>query len=75
MTFKTTRFIKVKNNQIEKIDNRIRLAFVRCPKCKRYVNLYKDELKLNDNEVRTIRAKKCSCGMKTVYVLEGWHDK
>jgi len=75
MTFKTSTYIKCAGIQIEKIGGRWRLAFVRCPKCRRYVNLYKDELNLNGDEVKTNSSKKCSCGMKTMYILEGWNKR
>jgi len=75
MTYKTAEYIKCEGVQIERIESRIRLAFVRCPKCRRYVNLYKDELNTTKEDAKTIKSKKCSCGLKTVFILEGWHEK
>ena len=73
MTFKTSSFIKCTGVQIEKIGGRFRLAFVRCPKCRRYVNLYKDELDISEKDAKTRKSKKCSCGLKIMFVLEGWN--
>jgi len=73
MTFKTSNFIKCTGVQIEKIDDRYRLAFVRCPKCRRYVNIYKDELRIEDENGYMLKDKKCSCGLKTRFILEGWN--
>jgi len=75
MIYKTSNYIKCKGIQIERIENRIRLAFVRCPKCRRYVNLYKDELNTNNEDAKTIKSKKCVCGLKIMYILEGWEEK
>lgn len=74
MIHKTKKFIKTKGYQVEKIDNRWKIAYLRCPKCNRYITLYKDETKRYENDLRTISQKKCTCGLKSIFVLEDFFN-
>ena len=66
--FETSEYIKCKGEQIENIEGRWRLAFVRCPKCREYISVYKDEI---DSNGRT-RMKRCLCGFKKSLMLKKW---
>jgi formylmethanofuran dehydrogenase subunit E len=70
--YKTKDYIKCKGVQIEVIHGRTRLAFVRCPKCREYVSVYKDELK--DEKGRT-KFKKCLCGFGKTLKMIGWQER
>jgi len=66
--FETSDYLKCKNEYIENIEGRWRLAFVRCPKCREYISIYKDEI---NSDGRT-RMKRCLCGFKKSLILTKW---
>jgi len=68
--FKTANYIRCTGVTIEKIDGRIRLAFIRCPTCRKYMSLYRDEV---DSRGRTVY-KKCTCGIIKSFLLEKWKN-
>jgi hypothetical protein len=74
MIHKTKKYIKCKGYQVEHLENRWKIAYLRCPKCNRYITLYKDETKKTLNDLRTIQEKKCSCGHRSIYILENFFD-
>ena len=61
-------YIKCRGVQQERILDRVRLAFVRCPKCKRYMGIYQDELSATGQT----KTKKCSCGFRNSLILKNW---
>jgi hypothetical protein len=68
----TKQYIKCRGNTVEVIDGKIKIGFVRCPKCRSWAGIYKGEL---DNEGRTKRPLTCvKCKFSDKYVLEGWID-
>lgn len=67
---KITNYIKCTGVTIEKIDDRLRIAFFRCPSCRKYMSLYKDEV---DSRGRTVY-KKCTCGLNESFLLEKWKN-
>ena len=66
--FETEDYIRCKGMQIEQFEGRWRLAFVHCPKCREYINVYKDEI---NSRGRTI-AKKHMCGFYKSLLLKNW---
>lgn len=70
--YTTDDYIKCKGIQIEKIGNYWRLAFVRCPKCKEYISIYKNDI---DENGRTRITKKCFCGFEKAFVLKRWKKR
>lgn len=69
--FETSEYIKCKGEQIENIEGRWRLAFVRCPKCREYISVYKDEIY---SDGRT-HMKRCLCGFKKSLILTKWEKR
>lgn len=67
--FRTDDYIKCKGIYAEVIENRLRIAFVRCPKCREHISVYKDELE--DQEGHT-KLKKCRCGFQKTLLLKKW---
>ena len=70
--FKTKDYMKCKGIYAEVIEGRIRVAFIKCPKCREYISVYKDELK--DNNGRT-KNKRCPCGFSKSFRLVDWKKK
>lgn len=64
-------YIKCRGVAVEMINKKIRVAFVRCPKCRGWISLYKEDL---DSEGKTRYPKKCSCGFKDMLYLEDYDD-
>jgi antirestriction protein len=60
-------YIKCRGNTVENISDKIRIAFVRCPKCHGWFSLCKEDL---DNEGKTRHPKRCSCGFIDMLYLE-----
>lgn len=61
-------YIKCLPGQIEKIEGRWRLAFVRCPKCKEFIGIYHDEI-MAEGKTTT---KMHLCGFKGRFILKKW---
>ena len=66
--FSTSDYIKCEGQYMEKIEGRLRLAFVRCPKCGKHIGVYDDEI---DERGRT-GMKRCLCGFKKCLKLKKW---
>lgn len=66
--YSTSDYIECKGRYIENIGGRWRLAFVRCPKCREYISVYRDEI---DSDGRT-KMKRCLCGFRKSLVLKEW---
>lgn len=66
--FQVSDYIKCKGKYIEKIEDRWRLAFVRCPKCNEYISIYRDEI----NDKGYVKSKRCLCGFKKSLILKKW---
>jgi len=66
--FQTSDYIECKGQYIEIIGGCERLAFVRCPKCREYISVYKDEI---SSDGRT-EMKRCLCGFKKSLILKKW---
>lgn len=63
------KFIRCTGQFIEAIEGRVKLAYVRCPKCKEYISIYHDEIQ--DNGI-TRKPKKCLCGFFKRLELKDW---
>jgi len=70
--YRTKEYIKCKGVYAEVIDGRKRIAFVTCPKCRKFISVYKDELK--DKKGRT-KQKRCLCGFSKTLELIDWSKK
>ena len=66
--YRIANYIRCRGEQIENVLGRIRLAFVRCPKCREYIGIYKDELSVTGQT----KSKKCTCGLVGSLILENW---
>lgn len=62
------KYIRCGGKHIENILGRIRLAFVKCPKCTEYISVYKDEISGNGQT----KIKKCLCGYRNSLILKNW---
>ena len=61
-------YIRCRGEQMENVLGRIRLAFVRCPKCREFMGVYQDEI----SSTGQTKTKKCPCGLKGSLILENW---
>ena len=61
-----SKYIRCRGKHLENVLGRQRLAFVRCPKCKRHMGVYQDELSITGQT----KSKKCSCGFKNSLILK-----
>lgn len=68
--YRTSDYIKCEGASAEMIDGRLRVAFVRCPKCRKYLSFYKDEMSYD-----TTKPKRCMCGMIKSYKLKSYINK
>lgn len=65
----TDQYYKCKSEHAEIIDGRLRVAFVRCPKCRSYISVYKDDIGQNGQT----QLKKCiNCGLHRSLKLKNW---
>lgn len=71
-TYETKDYIKCRSAQVENFEGRWRLAFVRCPKCREYISIYKDEIYSNG---LTRILKKCTCGFNKRMLLKKWNNQ
>lgn len=67
----TTDYIVCRGITIENICGKIRIAFVRCPKCHCWMSLYKGDL---DSDGRTRHPKECTCGFIDSVTLDEWNE-
>lgn len=65
------KYIKSTLGTTEIIDGRVKIGFVRCPKCNTWLGLYKDEI--NTHGV-TRKIKECKCGFNDKITLEDWDE-
>lgn len=68
--FETSDYIECKGQYIENIEGRLRIAFVRCPKCREFISVYEDEI---DSKGKT-KMKRCLCGFKKHLILKKWKE-
>ena len=61
-------YIRCVGKHLENILGRWRLAFIRCPKCRKHMGIYQDELSV----IGQTKAKKCSCGYNNSLILKNW---
>ena len=66
--FETEDYIRCKGQQIEQLEGRWRLAFVRCPKCREYISVYNNEI----NSRGRTTLKKHLCGFYKSLLLKNW---
>lgn len=64
-------YIKCRGGAVENIGGKIRIAFFRCPKCREWVSLYKEDL---DSEGKTRNPKKCTCGFIDMLYLDEFDE-
>lgn len=69
--YETRDYIKCVGDQIEQLEGRWKLAYVRCPKCREYISVYKDEI---DSDGIT-KPKRCLCGFKKCLKLKKWRTR
>ncbi len=60
-------YIKCEGTLAENIGGRIRIAFIRCPKCRKFISVYKDEISGD-----ITKPKRCVCGLIKSYELENY---
>ena len=70
--FKTKDYMRCEGIYAEVIEGRRRIAFVRCPKCRKFISIYSDELRNNDGRTKQ---KKCLCGFLKTFELINWKKK
>ena len=70
--FKTKDYMRCEGIYAEVIEGRTRVAFIRCPKCRKYISVYSDELRDVDGHTRQ---KKCGCGFFKTFELTNWKKK
>jgi hypothetical protein len=63
----TNKYIKCHGNTIENIDGKIKIGFVRCPKCNGWIPLFKDEIGYDGKSIHPLR---CTCGLVDVFHIE-----
>ena len=68
-SIETKEYIKCKGQIMEEIEGKKRVAFIRCPKCKNYISLYKNEVHKNG---RTIIKRCIMCGLYRSLKLLNW---
>lgn len=66
--YETKDYIRCVGKFMELYEGRIKVAYVRCPKCRGYINVYHDEI---DSEGKTV-LKKCLCRFRKKLILKGW---
>ena len=67
--YSTNKFIRCTGQFIEAIEGRVKLAYVRCPKCREYISIYHDEIQ--NNGITRVN-KKCLCGFRKRIQLKNW---
>lgn len=73
MWTKTSNYIKLAWGAKEKIEGRIRIGFLRCPKCKSSFGIYKDEFRSDGKSIREI--KHPPCGFRSMVELKEWEER
>lgn len=70
------KYIKSPLGALEMFAGRVRVGYVRCPKCNEWISLYKDELYQVDfdSDFRTKYGKRCTCGFYDRIELIDWDD-
>ena len=69
--YETSDYIKCKGRMIEEFEGKIRVSFVRCPKCRKFISIHKDEI----GREGFTKIRKCLCGVKTSFILKKWKTK
>ncbi len=67
--YRTREYVKCKGVYAEIIEGRMRIAFVTCPKCRKPISVYKDEMTRDDGHTRQ---KRCLCGFSKTLELIDW---
>ena len=60
-------YIKCEGETAENIGGRIRAAFIRCPKCQKFISVYRDEISGD-----ITKPKRCMCGLIKTYELKNY---
>jgi len=63
----TNKFIKCERGTLEEVEKRIKVGFVRCPKCNGWIPLFKDEI---GSDGKSIHPLHCTCGLVDVFNVE-----
>lgn len=73
MWFKTKDYLKHAWGAKERIDDRIRIGFLRCPKCRTSFGIYMDEFREDGKSIGSIMH--APCGFKASIELENWQKR
>ena len=72
MRYTTDQYYKTQKGVTEMIDDRIRIGFVRCPKCRSLFGIYHDEFYEDGRSRENIFH---SCGFNLPLLLKDWEEK
>jgi len=72
MRVRTNKYLKSRSGTREILDGRLRIGFVRCPKCGQPFGFYQDEF-YEDGRSRELISH--SCGFREPMILTSWYTR